>query len=356
MSMAAELTHTRLLAVRLPEPWKTTYEIRIASRSNNTPTFKLVLAVEQLPDSQNLHEPLHNASLTFSALINDPGSNILEASDNSAWARFHQSLLCYVSWGGAVAPSVGQIWALVYAIFTQHPENETFKLELAGASSVGLSTEILATGLATPRPKKSRPGHTLDPSIDSQILVSRSAFWQGAASPFGARPAWVSHPSLYSCLSKPLSVYSAFPLEYTVTLSPEGRPVSAQHPVRPPKPPRGSTIYSRYIPELDEFFSMDHLNVHDEFHLQLFHQWQNDPRVAQGWNETGTLEQHREYLRKIDEDAHQMGILARFNGTYFAYFEIYWAKVRFLHTIFANLVLIKLAGRSYGYLRLACTW
>jgi hypothetical protein len=348
MNMSAELPPSRLLAVRLPEPWKTTYEIRIASKSNNTPAFKLVLAAQQLSYSQNFSEPLHNASLTFSDLIHDPRPNVLEASDNSPWARFHQSLLSYVSWSGAEAPSVGQIWALIYALFTQYPENETFRLELAGTSSIDLWTEVLATGLATPRPKQSRPGHTIDPSTKSQILVSRSAFWQGAASPFGTRPVWVSHPSLYNHLSKPLSVYPAFPLEYTVTFGSEGCPVSAQHPVRPPKPPRGATIYSRYIPELDEFFSMDHLNWCDEFHLQLFNQWQNDPRVAQGWNETGTLEQHREYLRKIDEDAHQMAILARFNGTYFAYFEIYWAKVRFLHTEIANLVLIKLQEDHMG--------
>lgn len=346
--MSTELTSWDLLFVRLPEPWKTTYEIRIASEVNNTPTFKLLLAAQQLSDSQNLPEPLHNASLAFSGLIDDPRPNILEAGDNSPWARFHQNLLSYVSWSGAEAPSIGQIWTLIYALFTQYPENETFRIGLTGTSSVELSTEILATGLATPRPKQSRPGHALDPSTDSQVLVSRSAFWQGAASPFGTRPVWVSHPSLYNHLSKPLAVYPTFPLEYTVTFSPEGRPVYAQHPVRPPKPPRSATIYSRYIPELGEFFSMDHLDWHNESHLQLFHQWQNDPRVSQNWNEPGTLEQHREYLRRIDEDTHQMSILARFNGTYFAYFEIYWAKVRFLHTVFADLALTKLQEDHMG--------
>ncbi|KEF54057.1 uncharacterized protein A1O9_09852 [Exophiala aquamarina CBS 119918] len=326
--MSAELAPWDLHSVRLPEPWKTTYEIEIASGANKILTLKLVLAAQQLSGSQNLPEPLHNASLAFSDLINDPSPTILEADDNSAWARFHLNLLSYVSWSGAEAPSVGQIWALIYAIFTQYPENEAFRLRLTGTSSVGLATEILATGIATPRPRQSRPGHALDPPTDSQVLVSRSAFWQGAASPFGTRPVWVSHPSLYSHLSKPLAAYPAYPLEYTVTFSSEGRPVHAQHPVRPPKPPRSATIYSRYIPELDEFLSMDQLDWQNESHLQLFNHWQNDPRVSRSWNETGTLEQHREYLRKIDEDAHQMAILARFNGTYFAYFETYWAKLQ----------------------------
>lgn len=72
---------------------------------------------------------------------------------------------------------------------------------------------------------------------------------------------------------------------------------------------------------------MVHLDYREESHLRLFHEWQNDPRVAAGWNETGTLDQHRDYLRRIDEDPHQIAVLAKFDDNYFAYFEIYWGKV-----------------------------
>ncbi|KAH0835266.1 hypothetical protein AYO21_10691 [Fonsecaea monophora] len=327
--------------VRLPEPWKTSYEIQqtVSPDFHGDPTFKLVLSETQLPDSQPPPEPLHHDGLTYSdTFVVRSGSEPTEAGDNSPWARFHASAISYVSWTTrAQPPTVGQIWLLIHALLTQHPDHERFRLQLTGNGHAQLSQELLATGIATPSPKPSRPGHehpttpstgTVTVAVTTtQVSVSRSAFWQGAASPFGTRPVWVSHPALYSQFSKPVtSAYPAFPLEHTVTFTLDPRPVHAQHPIRPPKPTRGAVIYSRYVPDLDEFFAMDHLDWRDDAHLALFHKWQNDPRVSQGWNETGTLEQHREYLRKMDEDPHQMAVLARFNDVYFAYFEIYWAK------------------------------
>ncbi|CAI4211636.1 unnamed protein product [Parascedosporium putredinis] len=203
---------------------------------------------------------------------------------------------CVFFWDAKDAPSLGQIWLLVYVIFTIQPGVECLRLGLRGEGSANVAQQMKDVTLAIELPV--RPQAPTTPG-QAEVLLLRSAFWQGAGSPFGPRPVWM-------------------PADPTTATS-RGTPSA-------PQSPRRRVVYSRWIPHLRENFSMVALDPEDETHVNFFHTWQNDPRVSQGWNETGTLEQHKKYINDMHADPHQLAVLARFDDTCFAYFEIYWAK------------------------------
>ena len=105
------------------------------------------------------------------------------------------------------------------------------------------------------------------------------------------------------------------PLQYRMT---DGK----RHPLRPLKPQ--GEVYRRYIPWLQATLSFRRLDV--ERDLAHFNRWMNDPVVAHFWQETGSLEQHRHYLAKLDADAHVFPLIASLDDRPFGYFEIYWAR------------------------------
>lgn len=60
--------------------------------------------------------------------------------------------------------------------------------------------------------------------------------------------------------------------------------------------------------------------------LARFNRWQNSLRVMNFWQEGGSLEQHHEYLSKLEADPHALTLMGCFDDEPFAYFEAYWAK------------------------------
>lgn len=246
-----------------------------------------------------------------------------DESNNTPWGRARRSPLVTIHWKQDSPPAFAQLWLAIYAIFTVRPNEEYFRLRVFGFGADALSRQLKAVSLAVDHPRQSKESQE---KLD-ELLVLRGAFWQGAGSPFGPRPVWVPAEHDADQQQQPLSSYPLPALDYTMTNAPPS--ALCWHPRRPTKPLPGSVIYSRYIPHLKENFSMVALDYQNQEHLDLFHQWQNDPRVSQGWNETGTLDQHREYLRRMQEDPAQIAILARFEDVCFAYFEVYWAKARF---------------------------
>jgi len=316
--------------VKLPHPFLTTYRIQNVSPTRPS---KLILTLdENQATGKPLPEPLHSNNLSWFELDTKSKDGHPPQNDNSSWARACRSPKTTFEWTGNNAPSLGQIWNVIHAIYLTNPTPEYFQLALEGSQQDIVRTELLVTGLAIEHPE---PWHLKEkPSFDSHyLLILRSAFWQGAASPLGPRPIWVVGDGTDKNVRRSLAQYPIMAENYHFTMKfPEER-VYTRHPIRRPKPYPGSIAYSRYIPELDEHFSLEVVDWENLEHLQLFNVWQNDPRVAQGWNETGSLEQHRQYLKKLHFDPHVLCLFGRFDDVRFAYFELYWAKVLPVHSI-----------------------
>ncbi|KAJ5288881.1 hypothetical protein N7478_001911 [Penicillium angulare] len=308
--------------VKLPHPFLTAYQVRVAEEGSPA---KRVLALEEQPSNgRPLPQPLHLESLSWRDLTSSPEDQQPPSNNNTAWARARRSPQTTFQWTEQT-PSLGQIWGIVHAIYLAHPTNEYFRVTLDGTGKGTLRSELLATGLAIEHPKPFG-SKEIAPEQAEELLILRSSFWQGAASPAGPRPIWNVGDGIDRPARESLDRYPILPENYHITNKFPEEPVYTRHPIRRPKPAPGSIAYSRYIPEVNEHFSLEVVNWEDAEHLKLFNTWQNDPRVAKGWNETGTLDQHREYLRKLHFDPHVLCLFGRFNDTRFSYYELYWAK------------------------------
>ncbi|KAF1845028.1 aerobactin siderophore biosynthesis protein iucB [Cucurbitaria berberidis CBS 394.84] len=304
--------------LKLPHPYLTAYAItNIAARDQPISNQISLSAADTTGKEQTQGTLLHSDRVSFSDIAFLAQDVVPPNGDNSSWARTRRSPYLTVSWTGD-RPTVPQLWLIAYGLVSLHPLVETFRVLFSGKDSESLAQDLYATGLFQSHPKAS----SASAPHDGHLLL-RGTFWQGAASPFGPRPVWAPH---LDASGKPITRrYPPFPFQNAPSTQFPALPRHTMHPVREPKPEPGSVIYSRWIPHLKEHFTMVALDYTNPDHLNLFHNWQNDPRVAAGWNETGTLDEHREYLRKLHEDPHVLTMFAAFDDLFFAYFEVYWA-------------------------------
>ncbi|KAF1941354.1 hypothetical protein EJ02DRAFT_206689 [Clathrospora elynae] len=306
------------LILKLPHPYLTAYTVTNVASKGGAISNHVQLS-EPRTSEKGTAPPtlLHNDAISFSDIGILAQDAVPSKGDNSSWARARRSPYLTITWTGD-RPSVPQLWLVSYALVSLHPLHENIRVLFSGKDSQSLAHELHATGLFHPHPRAS----SASVPHDGHLLL-RSTFWQGAASPFGPRPVWAPH---LDASGKPLiQHYPLFPFQNAPSTHFPALSRHTMHPVREPKPEPGSIIYSRWIPHLQEHFTMIALDYTNDEHLRLFNTWQNDPRVAAGWNETGTLEQHREYLRKLHEDPHVLTMFAAFDDILFAYFEVYWA-------------------------------
>ncbi|KAJ4264559.1 hypothetical protein NW762_005762 [Fusarium torreyae] len=296
------------IKIRLPQPYLTTYFLERTAEGKQS--YRLRKG-DSADEAKPFPKVLHGDDLVFSKIPPVESDNI-PTSDNREYARARRSPVWALSW--EKQPTLAQTWMFFYTFFTYHFDVEHFRLRLEGPGAQDLAKALVLSMVAIniPEPPK---GASPASGNDVEVLVLRSAFWQGCASPLGQQPIWL--PTWNSANVVPH-------LDYVMT--PTSESTLLRHPRRTPKPAGGDNIYSRYIPSLDEHFNLVALDYENPEHLGLFNKWQNDPRVAAGWMETGTLDEHRTYLKNIHDDPHQFAVLGYFNDTPFAYFELYWAK------------------------------
>ncbi|WP_223505430.1 GNAT family N-acetyltransferase [Pseudomonas sp. GL-RE-29] len=179
-----------------------------------------------------------------------------------------------------VCPDGKALWAACYWLFARNPacQRLTWKLDQA-------PTEALLSGLLIPTPTV------------GEYRCERTLFWQ-------LPQPWLVQP-----------LTGSYPQQMVIS-------GGKRHPLRPIKP-RGE-VYRRFDAQLGAWISLRTVDI--DLDLARFNRWQNSPRVASFWQEEGSLEQHREYLSKLEADPHTLKLIGCFDDQPFAYFEAYWAK------------------------------
>ncbi|KAH7101112.1 acyl-CoA N-acyltransferase [Auriculariales sp. MPI-PUGE-AT-0066] len=97
-------------------------------------------------------------------------------------------------------------------------------------------------------------------------------------------------------------------------------------PPSPAKPSPGSVVYERYIRAVRKRFTLRVLDASNEQDVAVFSEWQNSPRVAAGWLQSGTLDEHRRYLISVAKSIHNIPLIGSFDGVDMLYTEYYWVK------------------------------
>lgn len=214
--------------------------------------------------------------------------------------------------------TVQDTWAIIYALFVRHHERETIPVMLSPEmeNRADLGAYILRSGLG--RTALSKQADADD------LFLSRAAFWQGAGT-HGYHPrGWL--PPLTSLTRHAVT---PFPSVQSFTRTPL---VISAHPLRPPKPLPGEVLYRRFCPKVKQMLEFTYFDVGQDGqvtpHLEAFHKWHNDDRVNKGWNERGSLEQHRRYVHGVMNDPAVLPIMMSWDGELMGYLEIVYVKVR----------------------------
>lgn len=214
--------------------------------------------------------------------------------------------------------TIPDFWAAVYALFTLYRTQEHIPVIFPTIpNGEEVSRYLISSGLG-----RRLLGATGGGSAEPTIFLSRAAFWQGAGTTEFHRLGWIASP-------KP--VFPIIP-SFTRTAT-----VITAHPLRPPKPLAGEVLYRRWCAGVGQtldftYFDLDGTSEQNPCvdgvsrHLAAFHKWHNDKRVSNAWGETGSLEEHREYLRGVTANPGVLPYMMSWDGELMGYLEVVWVK------------------------------
>ncbi|WOG27645.1 GNAT family N-acetyltransferase [Endozoicomonas sp. 8E] len=93
------------------------------------------------------------------------------------------------------------------------------------------------------------------------------------------------------------------------------------HPLRQEQ--TNGVVYKRYDYQNDLTISFRTLDPEQD--LDLFHEWMNQPRIAEFWEMAQSREELTAYLQSVLKDRRTWPMIGCINGEPFGYFELYWA-------------------------------
>ncbi|CAK7215092.1 hypothetical protein SCUCBS95973_002361 [Sporothrix curviconia] len=246
------------------------------------------------------------------AMVND---NVAEYDDLLSFGISANGPLATGISSSAETEDIGLLWTAIYGLWL-HPHSRDKDLHAVVVNNSRLASYVRASGLGIISPYSSASSTTTDVPADAVFWLHREAFWQGAGAP--NTQTWVrSRPE--TTLLPGFAGAGSFPSQLGFT---RGGNVCTVHPVRPPKPPPGTLLYSRYIVELGEQLRIYHIDADNATHFEHYARWQNSDRVNAGWRERGPDEHHRRYLAQQLADPHTMSCIYEWDGQLAGYMEI----------------------------------
>ena len=208
--------------------------------------------------------------------------------------------------------SFQDIWCALYGFWIRRDEHDRFPIQVGSefSNQEKVFKYLIFSGLGF---------HSPDAKDEFEVMLDRSAFWQGAGAPLDR--SWIRSPQPHPAVVGDLMTTS-FPHIAFFTKSSDPA-VLATHPLRPPKPPAGAIIYSRYIHSAKAHFQLFHIDPSNEEHISTFTSWMSDDRVSAEWGLKGDK---RSFLQGRMEDPHAIACISTWDGEYAGYGELSWGK------------------------------